>query len=917
MTPAMQEINAAQQLWVSFMLIAVLCFNTVYNCAQAQIVPSGTETVVNSTTLNSQQNPQMAMDTSGSSLVVWESENEDGDGFGVYFQRLSETGTALGSATIANTTTTLDQRFPDVATNSSGSVSVIVWMSYSGTDWDIMARMFDGSGVALSAEIPVNDVTVDQQTHPSVCVSDNGSFKVSWTEHDAGDQNVKVRAFTNTGAALVSSAIVHSTTTGFQGYSSIACTGTGEAVVTWQDENDGSGHGVSAASLDTAGIVLTEIDVNGTTAGNQQEPDVAMDAIGNAVITWASFSQDGDAYGIFAQRFDNSLSTVGSEFQVNTSGTNSQNNPSVTMRNDGFFFIAWNSYSTDGDKDGVYLKGFTHLGDEFGDEMPVNSTTNGFQQFAAVGINGNSNELFAVWQDGDRNTSTSLDGSDYGIATQRFGVNDTTAPVAVCQDLTVYIDGSGMASITATDLDNGSTDNVEIDSMSIDISSFDCSDLGTVTVTLSVYDLTGNSSTCTSTVTVSDSAGYCVPNDLCVAPTVLTVSTYAGCNSPISGTTAAATGDDSPPSCAPTALQDVWYTFNSGSNTSIQVNLDQLTSDSLGFALYSGPDCNSLVEVSCFAHVMGSQIISTDTSTNYYVRVWSSEGTDIDFDICLQELPCGVAAPVISGFSNLSHHGATVNWSSAPLPTGGSFVVRYHEFGNSPNFTYINVPNESAVAAYANGLAPNTRYVFRVGSTCGSQSVAAFSDTMSVRTRPYCAPLTDLTAVRTSGTSADFSWTDTGADTYKMKYRKVGGNWIWRTISGPASGTSITNLNGTSAYEWTVRAICNDGGNQPYPALLTLATFSPRFTAIDEDLTVSTYPNPVDDLLNVVFNSNTEGSQSVSVLDLSGRTVSVDQIVANEGLNRIQLNTSDLMPGLYTVVISGTDSLHTTRFVRK
>ena len=73
----------------------------------------------------------------------------------------------------------------------------------------------------------------------------------------------------------------------------------------------------------------------------------------------------------------------------------------------------------------------------------------------------------------------------------------------------------------------------------------------------------------------------------------------------------------------------------------------------------------------------------------------------------------------------------------------------------------------------------------------------------------------------------------------------------------------------------------------------------------------------MDNLLNVVFNSIDEGSQLVSVLDLSGRTVYFDQIIANEGLNRIQLSTSNLAPGLYTVVISGDASLHTARFVRK
>src|SRR5690606_4639653 len=49
-----------------------------------------------------------------------------------------------------------------------------------------------------------------------------------------------------------------------------------------------------------------------------------------------------------------------------------------------------------------------------------------------------------------------------------------------------------------------STDNCGIASMTLDISSFDCSMIGTNTVTMTATDDSGNTSTCTSTVTVQD-----------------------------------------------------------------------------------------------------------------------------------------------------------------------------------------------------------------------------------------------------------------------------------------------------------------------------------------------------------------------------------------------------------------------------
>ena len=83
-------------------------------------------------------------------------------------------------------------------------------------------------------------------------------------------------------------------------------------------------------------------------------------------------------------------------------------------------------------------------------------------------------------------------------------VLDTITPVAVCQDLTVFLDGSGHAQIFSSDIDGGSNDNCGAVQTSISDTAFDCSDVGPNSVTLTVTDGSGNSATCTGTVTVVD-----------------------------------------------------------------------------------------------------------------------------------------------------------------------------------------------------------------------------------------------------------------------------------------------------------------------------------------------------------------------------------------------------------------------------
>ena len=83
-------------------------------------------------------------------------------------------------------------------------------------------------------------------------------------------------------------------------------------------------------------------------------------------------------------------------------------------------------------------------------------------------------------------------------------VEDTTPPDAQCQNIIVTLDSSGNVSITGDDVDNGSSDACGMDTLSVDPSSFDCDDLGDNSVTLTATDDSGNSSTCTATVTVED-----------------------------------------------------------------------------------------------------------------------------------------------------------------------------------------------------------------------------------------------------------------------------------------------------------------------------------------------------------------------------------------------------------------------------
>ncbi|MBK9449281.1 MAG: HYR domain-containing protein [Bacteroidetes bacterium] len=81
-------------------------------------------------------------------------------------------------------------------------------------------------------------------------------------------------------------------------------------------------------------------------------------------------------------------------------------------------------------------------------------------------------------------------------------VNDSIAPNASCQNVTVSLDANGNGSTTAVAVDNGSTDNCTVDTLVLSQTVFTCANAGANTVTLVVTDLSGNTSSCTAVVTV-------------------------------------------------------------------------------------------------------------------------------------------------------------------------------------------------------------------------------------------------------------------------------------------------------------------------------------------------------------------------------------------------------------------------------
>ena len=327
-----------------------------YNAAG---VAQGAETRANTTTLNAQQFPTVDMDSAGNFVIAW-SGNGTGDTAGVYAQRFNATGVAQGAEFRVNTTTTNTQQQPSVALDSLGNF-VIVWSGEGvGDTAGVFGQRYTAAGTAIGGEFRINSTITGTQSFAAVDMNPKGDFVVVWSGEGTGDlAGVFGQRYDTTGTAVGSEFRVNTTTTNTQQYGRVAMNSAGGFVVTWSGEGTGDTTGVFARRYSSAGTALdaTEFRVNTTVTNTQQYATVASDSSGNFLVTWTDSLSDGSLNGVYAQRYNAAGVAQDVEFRVAGTTTNDQQFSSAIIAPNTDFTIVWSGNGT-GDTAGVFQRRF-------------------------------------------------------------------------------------------------------------------------------------------------------------------------------------------------------------------------------------------------------------------------------------------------------------------------------------------------------------------------------------------------------------------------------------------------------------------------------------------------------------------------------------------------------------------------------
>jgi Ca2+-binding RTX toxin-like protein len=347
---------------------------------------AGSQTLVNTFTSGNQSGSSIAALADGGWVVTWESVFQDGDSYGVYQQRYDAAGAKVGVETRVNSTTAASQYASSVTGLSDGGW-VVTWNSLfqDGSGGGAYQQHYDSNGGTVGVETRVNTTTAGDQFGKSIVGLADGGWIVTWQSVDQ-DGSVYQQRYRADGTPVASEVRINTTTLNSQIEPSVTALADGGWVSTWTSyDQDGDATGIYQQRYAAFGAkVGSETLVNTETGGDQFHSSVASLSDGGWVVIWVSVGQDGDRGSIYQQRYESTGDKAGIETLVNTTTQDNQLDPSIVGLADGGWIVTWVSSGQDGDGDGVYQQRYDAGGVRLGGETLISATTVGFQNAPSV-----------------------------------------------------------------------------------------------------------------------------------------------------------------------------------------------------------------------------------------------------------------------------------------------------------------------------------------------------------------------------------------------------------------------------------------------------------------------------------------------------------------------------------------------------
>jgi len=366
----------------------------------------GNEFLVNNNIAGDQKFPSVTILENGSFIITWQSAG-DGNGFGIYARIYNATGAPITNEFLVNNQTGGDQTSPDISSDKNGNF-VIVWEE--GTGNDIFAKTYSSDHSPLTNGFQVNTYTTNLQSRPKVSLRNDSSFVVVWQSagQDTSFDGVYGQRFWLNGSKIGNEFQVNSFTTGQQDDPAVDYSSSGDFIVVYNSEHDGSGYGVFGQIFGSMGSKKgNEFQINNYTNSSQYRPDVRYTRNDDFLVVWQSIGQDGSAEGVYGQWFNRSGNKITGEYQINQYFAGEQLVAKIGMGDLHESIITWMSESQDLSGWGVYARVYNQSMLPVGNETLINQETSDDQRNPRISAIKNG-YVVITW-------SSNQDGSGQGI----------------------------------------------------------------------------------------------------------------------------------------------------------------------------------------------------------------------------------------------------------------------------------------------------------------------------------------------------------------------------------------------------------------------------------------------------------------------------------------------------------------------
>lgn len=372
--------------------------NTEASCLAGTTRAKATEFLVSNHPTSHQNKPALAALQNGNLVAVWASDNQDTDDWGIFGRLYDNQGTALGAEFQINSNTPDEQSNPAVAALSDGGF-VVVWRSENqdAESWGVYQQRYDVAGNKLGGEELVNTEEDLAQDHPKVAAID-GSYVVVWqSTNDQYDLNIFLQRYNNAGTLLGTEKIVNKHETGPQIRSNVAALKDNQFIVLWEGRGVEDDWGIFAKIYNSsAGVVKEDFLVNKLTTNKQEFVDATAIEEG-FVVAWKDESDV-----LYTRAFDSSFEPRGDGFIIDSS-SNTQEHVSLEAIPDGGFIAVWQE-ETSSTYD-IMAKRFTKTLTAQADAFMVNDHTSNHQKMPSLALLSN-NQLFVAWQSEAQDTTS-------------------------------------------------------------------------------------------------------------------------------------------------------------------------------------------------------------------------------------------------------------------------------------------------------------------------------------------------------------------------------------------------------------------------------------------------------------------------------------------------------------------------------